>query len=145
MSLRLLLHKALAAAVHDADAHKRELRPSEAALNDAEPAAPHELLRAPNYDATARDAAVWDPVALAQRNPTNDPAHAATFMWANQPSVMDQGRRLVGLVEDDDADAALRRVETRGHIQRYLPAEGAAPALHTAPPTPGYMALPGRR
>jgi hypothetical protein len=144
MSIRLLLGEALKAGVpdHAVVGDKRKLHDPEAKLRYAESEAAKELLRASNYKATAHDTAIWDPVALSKRNPTNDPAHAHTFMWANQPPVMEQARRKVGLVKDEDA--ALRRVETQGHVQNYFNPAGAPP-LPTLPPTPGYIELPGLR
>ena len=100
--------------------------------------------RAVNYLATAGDLHSWDPVALAKRNPTNDPPHARMLTWNNVPPTEQQSRRKLGLVADDAAAAALRRMETLGHVPGYLPP--GLPAsygrLHTALPTAGYVKLP---
>lgn len=88
-------------------------------------------------DSAALD--MWDPAALAARNPTNDPQHAYGFVWANRPVPMEQSRRKGGFL--DDQNAALRNQPTLGHVPRYAPVDGAPP-LHTLEPTPGYVRVP---
>jgi hypothetical protein len=119
---------------------KNHLGQFESQMIHDESLAQPEYLNAANYKATLNDTNLGDPVLLAQRNPTNDPEHAYTFVFANRPIMAEPTFGRVGFVKDEDA--GLRTVETLGHVPQYLPVD-SAPPLPTYSQTPGFVRLPG--
>lgn len=145
MSLSLVLQRGLNSSVPDTQAvtgPKQSLHSTEAHMVTAESKPQLGLQTSSDYKATFNDSKEWDPSRLAQRNICNDPEHAYSMVWANRDPVMDQQRRKIGLIVDESA--ALRSMETQGHIQSYLCPEGAPP-MTTERPTPGWVKLPGLR
>lgn len=140
MSVRLLLNRAFELVRSDVHAGpKEDIHQPETGIANQEPLPTLPLGAAANNAAWYDAATAWDVAALAKRPVCNDPAHANSFAWANQPPPMDQSRRLLGV--SSDQSAPLRRTETMGHVPDYLVTSGAKP-LSTLPPTPGFVVLP---
>lgn len=142
MSLAKALNSRIVDEPQDPEVHQVELAAPEASMVTAEfeSAFFAELPQHANYRSTAAALAMDTPGK--DKNPTNDPAHATSLVWANRPPI-DHNDTIVGIKIDHSYELRATPNMAFGYVNDRRIAGLPSPSLHTLMPKAGIVSFGG--